>query len=61
MMKSHDINIFVVPFEKICEFLGEVGIDFNWGEKDREKAVVAWEKYRKLSSKVRMVIGYKMV
>lgn len=39
MMKSNDINVFVIPFNKITELLGEHGIVFNWGEKERDLAV----------------------
>lgn len=61
MMKSYDINFFVIPFDKICEFLSAYNIDFNWGEKDRHKAIDAWSKYSKLPKAKRAEIGQDMV
>ncbi|MBI3587171.1 MAG: hypothetical protein HY088_08585 [Ignavibacteriales bacterium] len=61
MMKSYDINFFVIPFDKVCEFLSVYDIDFNWGEKDRNKAIEAWSKYSKLSKTKRAGIGQDMV
>ena len=61
MMKSYDINFFIIPFEKICEFLAAYNVDFNWGEKDREKAVIAWRQYNKLRNVERARIGQAMV
>ena len=45
MMRSFDINIFLVPFESICDFLEQYGITFHWEEKDRVTAQQSWEKY----------------
>ena len=38
MMKSHDINLFVIPFQKITELLKVYDIKFDWGEKERDVA-----------------------
>ena len=61
MMHSHDINFFLIPFDYICQLLAEVGIDFNWGEKEKEKSFVAWNKYNLLSEEQKNHIGNKMV
>lgn len=61
MMKSYDINIFLIPFRRICELLAKHKIEFDWGEKDREKATIAWEKYVKLSKKKKADIGAEMI
>ena len=61
MLKSFDINIFLIPFEKICEFLSSYDIEFSWGEKDRDKAVIAWNKFSRLSSAQKSAIGRSMV
>ena len=61
MMKSHDINIFLIPFGKICELLAERGMNFDWDEKDRETAVAAWGVYSKLTAAQRAYIGAEMV
>ena len=61
MMKSFDINIFLIPFPKICEYLSEYNVDFQWGEKDREKAKTAWHAYSELTNKQKSSIADKMV
>ncbi len=61
MMKSFDINIFLVPFTRICDLLANYGIDFNWSEKDREAAKAAWDKYSTLTDDQKQRIGIEMV
>lgn len=61
MMRSSDINLFLIPFDYICEVLSEFGIDFNWEEKDRDKAIRAWENFNKLNSEQKESIGIKMI
>ncbi len=61
MMTSNDINLFLIPFEFICELLLEIGINFNWGEKEKEKAQEAWYIYNSLSNDIKLSIGRKMI
>lgn len=61
MMESHDITIFVIPFDFISSLLDEFGINFRWGEKEQEKAFVAWEMYQQLSAEEKAHIGRAMV
>ncbi len=61
MLQSYDVTIFLIPFDKICELLAEYGIDFNWEEKEREKAYNSWHTYSMLSSERRKDIGQEMV
>ncbi len=61
MMKSFDINIFLVPFAKICDLLEAHGVNFDWGEKDRETAKAAWAKYSTLTDSQKYEIGVEMV
>jgi hypothetical protein len=61
MMKSNDINLFLVPFEYICELLSDVNIDFNWGEKEKEKAFDAWNRYNHLTQEEKDNIGRRMI
>ena len=61
MMRSNDINLFLIPFDYICEVLSEFGIDFNWEEKDRDKAIRSWENFLKLNSEQKESIGIKMI
>ncbi|MBN1901973.1 hypothetical protein JW926_11680 [Candidatus Sumerlaeota bacterium] len=35
MMRSFEINIFLIPFKRICELMRKYGIVFDWDEKDR--------------------------
>lgn len=57
MMKSNDINLFITPFEYICKVLIQYGVDFNWEEKDKEKAKAAWYQYNTLSDDEKDRIG----
>lgn len=61
MMKSFDINIFLVPFSRICDLLANYEIDFNWGEKDRDTAKDAWQRYSALTDDQKYQIGVEMV
>ncbi len=61
MMKSFDINIFLIPFTRICDLLAKYGIEFDWNEKDRVTAIGAWEKYIKLTDRQKSKIGLEMV
>jgi hypothetical protein len=61
MITSHNINVFLVPFDKVASILAERDIDFNWGEKDRHLAVEAWEKYSALSDDEKVAIGDEMI
>ncbi len=61
MMKSHDINIFLIPFALICELLAHYSINFAWGEKDRVTAVESWGIHSALSVEQRSNIGAQMV
>ncbi len=61
MMKSFDINIFLIPFARICDLLAHYGIHFDWGKKDRDAATNAWEKYATLTDAQRSGIGVEMV
>lgn len=61
MMKSFDINIFLVPFTRICDLLETHNINFDWGEKDRETAKDAWKKYSALTEVHKSEIGIEMV
>jgi len=61
MMRSNDINLFIIPFDFICQLLAEVGIDFNWEEKDQNKARDAWYQYNELSDDQKSEVGRKMI
>lgn len=61
MMKSHDINIFIIPFDKITALLKKYEIKFDWGEKDRDIAKESWEKYNSLTERQKLGIAEKMI
>lgn len=61
MMRSFDINIFLIPFKRICDLLEKYGIDFDWDEKDRITALASWKKYSKLTDAQKSKIGAEMV
>ncbi len=61
MMESHDINLFIIPFEKITALLKKHDIKFDWGEKDRKIAVSSWNKYKKLTNKQKLRIAEEMI
>ena len=61
MMKSQEINLFVIPFQRIVELLKEHDIVFDWGEKDRETAKDAWKKYEQLTAQEKRSIAENMI
>ncbi len=61
MMRSFDINIFLIPFKRICDLLATHGIDFDWDEKDRVTAIDSWDRYSALSDAQKSDIGVEMV
>lgn len=61
MMKSFDINIFLIPFQRICDLLAEYKIEFDWDEKDRVTAIDSWNTYTRLSASKKTSIGTQMI
>lgn len=61
MMRSFDINIFLIPFKRICDLLAKYEVDFDWDEKDRVTALDAWNKYSDLTDTQKSRIGIEMV
>ncbi len=61
MMRSFEINIFLIPFNRIRTILQTYGIDFDWDEKDRKAAMVAWNSYSNLADAQKSAIGMEMV
>jgi hypothetical protein len=49
MMQSFDVSLFEVGFQKIVETLVPYGVDIVWDEKQRDKAMRAWQQWRQLS------------
>lgn len=61
MIKSYDINIFLISFDKICSSLNNYGIDFTWGEKEKEKAYTAWNRYNELTRNQKNLVGKSLI
>ena len=61
MMESFDVSLFEVGFPHVVATLAEHGVAFDWGEKERQKAVEAWEKWGELSDDQLNEIGAKML
>lgn len=61
MIKSYDVNVFLIDFSLISSLLREKGIDFEWEENDYEKALDAWNRYSQLTEKEKFAIAYSMV
>jgi len=61
LMQSHDINMFFIPFDFVCTLLANHGIQFIWGEKEKEKAFMAWKKFNELSEKDQDQLGQSMI
>jgi hypothetical protein len=61
MMKSQDINLFIIPFDKITSLLKKHKIKFDWGEKDRHIASDSWEKYSALSKRQKLEVAEEMI
>lgn len=49
LMRSFDAMLFEVGFPKIVSTLAEYGIAFDWGEKERDRAMDAWLRWKQLS------------
>ena len=60
MMTSNDINLFLIPFEYICEILLKYDVVFQWGEKEKDKATLAWHTYSELEQYQKEEIGELM-
>lgn len=61
MITSHNVNVFLIPFDNVVEILAKRDIDFNWGEKDRHLAMIAWNKYVALGDDEKLAIGDEMI
>ena len=61
MIQSAQVNVFLVPYEKISALLAAQGVEFDWGEQERDRAVHAWMTYDKLSFAVKRQIAEDMI
>ncbi len=49
LMQSFDVSLFEVGFSHVVATLKDYGVAFDWGEKERTKAMEAWHKWSELS------------
>ena len=61
LMNSFDVNLFEVSFQHIVDTLKTYGIHFDWGEKERDKAMSAWQRWESLSDEEYKEIGGKLL
>lgn len=61
MIASHNINIFHIPFENIALILDKYDINFRWGEKERDIALDAWNKFINLTPEQHLEIGTNLI
>jgi len=61
LMESFDVSLFEVSFSKIATTLSEYGVNILWGEKERDKAILAWEKWTQLNEAQYDEIGHKLL
>lgn len=61
MITSHNINVFLIPFERLVEVLAVRGVDFEWGEKDRHLAQEAWRRFSELPAEEISRIGDEII
>jgi len=48
MMESFGVTLFEVNFQKVVNTLAQYDVDISWEEKEKERAKVAWESWRRL-------------
>ena len=60
LIRSFGVEILEVPFDKIVSVLAGWGINFDWQEKDRATASVAWQTYETLDADDRENIALEM-
>jgi len=50
LLTTFGVEVHEVPFSMIVEVLKRYGIEFDWGEKERNKATKAWNVFSKLNT-----------
>ncbi len=50
MLNSFDVSLFEVGFAEVIRVLANYGIDFAWEEKDRDRAMQAWQNWTQLDN-----------
>jgi len=61
MMRSFGVTLFQVEFAHIVTTLHDYGIEFDWGEKERHKAIKAWGIWQTLTDEQYQEIAHKLL
>ena len=61
LIESFDVSLFEISFQKIADALADYGVDINWEEKERERVVLAWEKWSQLNESQYLEIAHKLL
>lgn len=61
LMESFDVSLFEINFPKIANTLADYGVDIDWEEKERQRAVLAWEKWSQLNESQYLEIAHKLL
>ena len=61
LLRSFEVELFEIPFQAISQVLLRHGIDFTWGEKDRQKASAGWRRYSALTSQQKTAMASELL
>jgi hypothetical protein len=60
-MQSFGIELYVVPFNLMCDVLGKFGVQFAWGEKEKVKPKQAWYAFKRLDDEDKRTIAQQLL
>ncbi len=60
LMESFGIEVQHVPYTHVVEQLGKYNIPFDWDEKDRKTATIAWNNFNKLTEEELRKLAYSI-
>ena len=61
LVQSFGIDVLLVPFDHMVSVLGEHGVSFEWGEKDRKTPKLALQTYGRMSLDKRNTLAKKLI
>ncbi len=61
LLKSFEVTIFEIGFDRICEALQEFDINYDWAEKDRQGAEEAWKRFCSLGEEERTRFAQNLI
>lgn len=60
LIESFGIEVLVEPFERMVGVVEDLGIAFDWNEKDRRTPMQSWERFQTLTDQDRLELGYRL-